>query len=222
MPLLHFASKVEVPLIAFQPHQHGSDLGVNVRLFGAREVVRDGQERAEEVAVQSQEIQQQKMLNEHELPINEAGHTTEADEDQTTHAQQPEEVESIHAQQSRMRVRLEMDNTGKYSTRIYHRGWSSVRSHAPLVKDWSDVDKEVKKDMIEYLDRLVELRDSTSLSVDEIFMLVLPSKSATFRGIGVIPKSTRSRASEEVAALRKELHESRQGKGKTMSLTWNR
>ncbi|KAF3438230.1 hypothetical protein FNV43_RR20991 [Rhamnella rubrinervis] len=48
-----------------------------------------------------------------------------------------------------------------------------------------------------------------SLSVDEIFTLVLPSKSTTFRRIGVIPKSTRSRASEEVAALRKELHESK-------------
>ncbi|KAF3453978.1 hypothetical protein FNV43_RR04420 [Rhamnella rubrinervis] len=151
--------------LAFQPHQHGRKRKgqsllptrtsprkrVNVRLFGAREVVRDGQERAEEVAVQSQEIQPtENARNEHELPINE-------DEDQTTHAQQPEEVESIHAQQSENEgPGSEMDNT----------------------------DKEVKKDMIEYLqDRLVELRDSTSLSVDEIFMLVLPSKSATFRGL---------------------------------------
>ncbi|KAF3456041.1 hypothetical protein FNV43_RR00684 [Rhamnella rubrinervis] len=34
-------------------------------------------------------------------------------------------------------------------------------------------------------ERLVELRQSTSLTVDEIFSEVLPAKSATFRRIGV-------------------------------------
>ncbi|KAF3453829.1 hypothetical protein FNV43_RR04270 [Rhamnella rubrinervis] len=88
-----------------------------------------------------------------------------------------------------------------------------IRSHVTLVKDWSDIDKKVKKDMIEYLqERLVELRELTSLSEDEIFVKVLPSKSTIFRGISVIPKPTNSYGSKEVAALRKELDEYKERK----------
>ncbi|KAF3455838.1 hypothetical protein FNV43_RR00480 [Rhamnella rubrinervis] len=47
----------------------------------------------------------------------------------------------------------------------------------------------------------------TSLTVDEIFSEVLPAKSATFRGIGVIPKPNKLQASLEFAGLRKELEE---------------
>ncbi|KAF3455394.1 hypothetical protein FNV43_RR00018 [Rhamnella rubrinervis] len=56
-------------------------------------------------------------------------------------------------------------------------------------------------------EKKLELRESTSLSQDEIFAHILPSISTAFRGIGVIPKPNTLRATQEVAALRKELEE---------------
>ncbi|KAF3454147.1 hypothetical protein FNV43_RR04594 [Rhamnella rubrinervis] len=57
------------------------------------------------------------------------------------------------------------------------------------------------------LDRLVALRESSSLSKDEIFAEVLTEKSACFCGMSVSKKSKTYKAAEESAALRKELEE---------------
>ncbi|KAF3452084.1 hypothetical protein FNV43_RR08180 [Rhamnella rubrinervis] len=59
----------------------------------------------------------------------------------------------------------------------------------------------------EFQERLVHLRESTSLSEDEIFAEVLPSKLVAFQAIGVLPKQHKLRATQKVAALRKELEE---------------
>ncbi len=47
------------------------------------------------------------------------------------------------------------------------------------------------------------------MTTEEIFDEVLPPKSTAFRGIGVLPKIMKRRASQEVAALREEVESSR-------------
>ncbi|KAF3443193.1 hypothetical protein FNV43_RR12874 [Rhamnella rubrinervis] len=69
-------------------------------------------------------------------------------------------------------------------------------------------------------ERLVALREFSSLIIEEIFEEVLPEKSACFRGMGVVPKPKRSRAIQE-AHCERNLKSVRLEKRKIMQLVWN-
>ncbi|KAF3443347.1 hypothetical protein FNV43_RR13029 [Rhamnella rubrinervis] len=173
-----------------------------VRLFGPTEAMEDGESIAEFPNEESQHIPPTgNAPNDHQITNNQDGGHVEEAENEGGNA----EMENIGVFEFNKDV-VTMSVLDAQMRRSF-RTWR-YRLYERVKKTDKEEDiVAIKPKHITEEEWMIFLQQSTSLTVDEIFAEVLPSKSAAFRGIGVIPKPNKLRASLEVARLRKELEE---------------